>query len=248
MLVLRPEGQAGDLAAGLTALGAVAVVVPAIRILPPRSWGEIDGVLGRLDEFDWIVFTSVNGVRNFMGRVLELGLSAGDLPPSVAAIGPATREALEQAGATVEWVPGSYTTASMAEEFPMSYEPGGRSVCLVRADVASGELEDVLTARGFNVERINAYRTEPAGGAELLTAAADIDAVALTSASITASFADAAGRLLRPGTLVFSIGPATTRSCEEHGLVVSLESKEHTVPGLLRAMAAFEWPPRPLVV
>lgn len=244
MLVLRPEGQAEDLAAGLAELGAEPVVVPAIRILPPASWDQIDDALSRMEHFDWIAFTSVNGVQYFMKRLLEKGYSSNDLPGKVAAIGPATKRALQEQGAQVEWFPASYTTASMAEEFPMSYEPGGRAVCLVRADIATSDLEDLLKARGFNVERVDAYRTERGSAEALRAAAQNVDAVALTSASIVGSFAEAAGQSLPQKVAIFSIGPATTKACEEYGMAVSSEARQHTIKGVLHAMANYGWQPQ----
>jgi len=241
VLVLRPEGQAEDLAAGLAELGAEPVIVPAIRILPPASWDQIDDVLSRMKEFDWIAFTSVNGVQHFMKRLVEKGFSSKDLPGKVAAIGPATKRALQERGAQVEWVPASYTTASMAEEFPMSYEPGGRAVCLVRADIATSDLEDLLRARGFNVERVDAYRTERGSADALRTAVMNVDAVALTSASIVGSFAEAAGQSLPQKVAIFSIGPATTKACQDHGIRVTSQAGEHTMSGLLEAMADYAW-------
>jgi len=241
VLVLRPEGQAEELAAGLAELGAEPVIVPAIRILPPASWDQIDDALSRMKQFDWIAFTSVNGVQHFMNRLVEKGFSSKDLPGKVAAIGPATKRALQEKGAQVEWVPASYTTASMAEEFPMSYEPGGRAVCLVRADIATSDLEDLLMARGFDVERVDAYRTERGSAGALRTAVLNVDAVALTSASIVASFAEAAGQSLPEKVAIFSIGPATTKACQEHGIVVSSEARQHTIKGVLQEMANYSW-------
>jgi uroporphyrinogen III methyltransferase / synthase len=153
----------------------------------------------------------------------------------VAAVGPATAEALATAGVAVDFVPSAYTTAALASELP---GPPSR-VCVVRAEAAGSDLETTLSARGYEVERVNAYRTEPAGH-HLIAEALDagVDAVALTSASITEAFADAAGHPPDTrGAAVFSIGPATTAACRRAGLAVRAEAATHTIPGLVATIA-----------
>jgi uroporphyrinogen-III synthase len=224
VLVLRPEGQAEDLARALAAEGAVPVVVPAIRILPLPDTEALDAALRR--DHDWVVFTSVNGVAAIKEAV------AG----RVAAVGPATAEALVSAGVAVDFVPSAYTTFALASELP---GPPSR-VCVVRAEAAGPDLETILSRRGYEVERVNAYRTEPSGRGLIVEALDNgIDAVALTSASITEAFADAAGDPPDTrGAAVFSIGPATTAACVRAGLTVAAEAVTHTIPGLVAAIAA----------
>ncbi|MEX2552856.1 MAG: uroporphyrinogen-III synthase, partial [Actinomycetota bacterium] len=103
MLVLRPEQQASELARQLENEGATPVLIPAIRILPPSDWTQIDDVVGRLQSFDWIIFTSVNGVDSFFSRVR----ASDALPARVGAIGPGTRDRLTARGLDVAWMPGS---------------------------------------------------------------------------------------------------------------------------------------------
>lgn len=224
VLVLRPEGQAEDLARALTAEGAVPVVVPAIRILPLPDTEALDAALRR--EHDWVVFTSVNGVAAISAPVTG----------RVAAVGPATAEALTSTGVAVDFIPSAYTTVALGSELP---GPPGR-VCVVRAEAAGPDLETILAGRGYEVERVNAYRTEPAGRGLILAALDEgVDAVALTSASITEAFAGATGDPPDTrGAAVFSIGPATSAACARAGLTVSAEATTHTIPGLVAAIAA----------
>jgi uroporphyrinogen-III synthase len=227
ILVLRPEGQAEDLVRALTAEGADAVVVPAIRILPLPDTEALDAALRR--EHDWVIFTSINGVAAIHDAIPEANQTL------VAAVGPATAEALVSAGVAVDFVPSAYTTVALATELP---GPPSR-VCVVRAEAAGPELETILADRGYEVERVNAYRTEPSGH-HLIVAALDdgVDAVALTSASITEAFADAAGHPPDTrGAAVFSIGPATTAACRRAGLAVRAEAGTHTIPGLVATIA-----------
>jgi len=244
VLVLRPEGQAGDLARALVAEGAEPVVVPAIRILPASDAGALGSALGR--GHDWVVFTSVNGVaalgagpgpRARPGAGSAPGPGPGPLGAHrVAAVGPATAEALAGLGVTVDFVPSAYTTVALAGELP---GPPGR-VCVVRAEAAGPDLEEILSGRGYDVERVNAYRTEHTGSGPIVEALeAGVDGVALTSASITEAFASAAGDPPDTrGAAVFSIGPATTAACRRAGLAVTAEAGTHTIPGLVATIAA----------
>jgi len=236
VLVLRPEHQAGELAGKLEAEGAVPVVVPAIRIVPPASWTKADEAITRAPNFDWAVFTSVNGVESVMSRMEETGSDLATLPERVGAIGPGTRRALEAHGVRVEWMPSSYTSAKVAEELP---DPPAK-VLLVRADIATRDLDEALEARGFEVTRIDAYGTEVCNAGLVQKALEDVDAVALTSASIARSFVEACeGRLPGPDTVVVSIGPATSAECRRLGLEPTVEATDHDIPGLVEALKGF---------
>ncbi len=233
VLVLRPEHQAGELAGKLEAEGATAVVVPAIRIVPPQSWTKADEAITRAPNFDWVVFTSVNGVESVMSRMEETGSDLATLPERVGAIGPGTRRALEDHGVDVEWMPSSYTSVKVAEELP---DPPAK-VLLIRADIATRELDEALEARGFDVTRVDAYGTEVCNAGLVQKALDEVDAVTLTSASIARSFVEACGgRLSDPETVVCSIGPATSTECRRLGLEPTIEAENHTIAGLVEAL------------
>ncbi|HEX2258718.1 MAG TPA: uroporphyrinogen-III synthase, partial [Actinomycetota bacterium] len=239
VLVLRAEHQANELAEMLSARGAQPVIVPVIRILPAKNRSMIDDALKRLHDFQWTVFTSVNGVESIVSRLYAGGQDPADgrpgftIPTRVAAIGPATARALLAAGVVVDWMPGAYTSVALAEELP---GPPSR-VLLIRAEVAPTELEEILRGRGFEVERLNAYRTEATGAPGLEQALRDVDAVTFTSAWIVRCFVEAAGSKLRHlDATVCSIGPATSRACHNHGIKVDVEASEHTLPGLVDAL------------
>lgn len=234
VLVLRPEHQAGELARLLERAGATPVVVPAIRILPPAVWGPTDAALQALDGYDWIVFTSVNGVATFTARAAERDVAPDGFPRRVGAIGPGTARALQQYGLDVDWMPDSFTSAALAGQLP---DPPAR-VLLVRADIATTELEDRLAARGFDVDRLSAYRTAGGDSHRIRAGFGECDAVALTSASIAASLAGAVSGS-EPPAVVCSIGPATSEACRRHGLEVSIEATEHTMRGLVGALADY---------
>jgi uroporphyrinogen-III synthase len=230
--VLRPEGQAGKLMRALAAEGAEPVVAPAIRILPPRSWEPVDRALSGADAFDWLVFTSVNGAA-VLDRIGDR--TPASLPARIAVVGPATAGAVEERGFPVTFVPSAYTARALARELP---GPPAR-VCLIQAEIAGPELEEELRARGFEVTRLDAYRTRAAGPGEIPAALErGIDAVALTSASIARALAAALDSPadLR-GAALYCIGPATETACREANLPVEAVAPEHTVAGLVATMA-----------
>lgn len=231
VLVLRPEGQADELAGELSARGLEPVVVPAIRIVAPLDAGPVERALGNLRRFEWLVFTSVNGASGFFDRMGGGGTGA-ELPPRIAAVGPKTKQTLEERGVPVAWVPSRFTTQTLAAEFP---GPPSK-VCLIRAENAGTELEESLRSRGFEVERVDAYRSEPTNAGGIAAAIREgVGAIALTSASIADAFVGAAGT--DPGgAVVCSIGPATSEECRRLGLPVDVEATEHTALGLAQAI------------
>lgn len=244
ILVLRPSNQIDDIEAKLRALEADPISAPAIEIGPPLDWGPVDRAIEGLAGFDWVLFTSVNGVTSVVGRAQELGSydrlrKSLDDGPRVGAVGPATAEAITQALGARAWTPPSFTTESFSEELPTS---GGR-VLVFRAASADRRLEDILRGRGSEVVRADAYSTENADPQPIRNALDEgVDAVLLTSASIAKSFARASAQgpaKTIESTIIASIGPATTTECQKLGIEVDVEASEHTTAGLIEALATY---------
>ena len=140
----------------LEALGADVVKAPAIRIVPPESWQALDEALQRIASYDWIVFTSVNGVEVFYER-------SGRMPPAhFAAIGPATAEAIAERGARAEVVPARFIAEAVFEALSEHTDVKGKRFLLPRADIAREALPNLLRAAGAEVDVVTAYRTLPA--------------------------------------------------------------------------------------
>jgi uroporphyrinogen-III synthase len=235
VLVLRPEGSP-EMTEALRSLGAEVVAVAAV-VIETGDTVAIDDALGRLGSFDWIFFTSVNGVAAFFERLPSSG-NAIPSPPRIGAVGPATRDALVSRGAEVVWMPSRFTTVALGSEFPGPPS----NICVVRAANAGPELEEVLRAGGHAVERVDAYRTVAASAEEIRDAVSqDLDAIAFTSASIVDSFVVAVGPegIRRVGAAVCCIGPATAAACRRAGLVVHVEAEVHTGDGLVEAIAEY---------
>jgi uroporphyrinogen-III synthase len=240
VLVTRPAEQAADLLDRLRTLGAVPVLCPTIQIAPPASYAPLDRAMAGLAAYDWVIFTSVNGVRFFMERLAALGHAPADLSsPHIAAIGPATAHALADHGLTVSLVPRRYVAEAILDEIG---DVAGQRILLPRADIARKALAAGLQARGAEVDEVAAYRTVAAAGTDL--PGGHVDIATFTSPStvhnLVALF-DAAGRSLPEylaGATVACIGPITAQAAREEGLDVDIEAQEHTVDGLLRAILA----------
>jgi uroporphyrinogen-III synthase len=252
VLVTRPRSQAGRLAALLEAYGAEAVTWPAIRIGPPEDWAPLDRAIRELEIFQWIVFTSVNGVAAFRERLGRAGRDARSLAGCrVAAIGPETAAALRRGGIDPDVVPTEYRAEGLVEALQTR---AGRedAVLLVRAADAREVLPRELEARGVRVTVVPAYRTAIAGdGADRVRALLEsrgIDVVTFTSPSTVRGFleilAAADPRRLLEGVVVAAIGPITAAAAAEQGVQVSVVPHEYTVPALADAIAGhFETSP-----
>lgn len=190
----------------------------------------------RLSEFDWLVLTSPNGVERFAEVLSEHDIS---LPSDlhVAAIGSATAAALSAAGITVDLVPGRHVAEGLLADFP---EPraGGR-VLLPQANIARSTLQDGLAEAGWEVLRVEAYRTVDATIETAdREAAAAADIVTFTSSSTVDRFCDLIGIDHLP-PVVACIGPVTASTAVARGMYVDVLAEEHTVDGLVRSLVGF---------
>ncbi len=213
----------------LRALGATPVVVPAIRIEftdPP----ELDRALAGIAGYDWVIFTSRNGVEAVFRRTRSI---AG---PKVAAIGPATAQSLREHGVEPDLMPAEYVAEAVLDALGAVT---GRRCLLPRADIAREALATGLTARGAVVDEIAAYRTHPL--TERRADLGPVDAVTFTSSSTVHGFL--AGGPVPDGARIVCIGPITAHTAQECGLTVSAVAQEYTEDGLIAALhAAFARP------
>jgi len=243
IVITRTREQAGILREQLTALGAEVIEIATIKIRDPATWQPLDSAIRRLEEFDYLVVTSANGARNFLRRLEACGRSIGDLKGlSIAAIGPATAAELTQRGVKVHLTPRQYVAESLLEALG-EHDLRGKAFLIPRAKVARDLVPRVLEEKGGSVEVVEAYETVapqlPAGELQrLLTPSPDV--ITFTSSSTAVNFAKLAGEnkvaeLLR-GVAVASIGPITSETIRKLGLTVTIEAKESTMPGLVRAI------------
>lgn len=221
----RPEALSQGLVAGLEVLGAVATSIPLVGIAPVEDAAALDAAAAALSGYDWVVFTSANGVRGFGGR-----LTSGGSTPRVAVVGPATADAARELGVEPAFV-GRGAAQSIAEGLELA---DGARVLLLQADLAGPDLATALRRRGAAVDAITAYRTLVREPSETERAALDAaDAVVLASGSAARSLA-ATG--WAGDALVVCIGPKTESVAGEVGLRVGLVAGETTADGIIRAL------------
>jgi uroporphyrinogen III methyltransferase / synthase len=246
IVVTRSRDQASQFLAGLTELGAECIEFPTIKIMPPFSWDGMDKAIQRLEDYNWLLFTSVNGVEYFFKRLYELGKDIRSLwNIKVAAIGPKTAEAVQHRGIRPDLVPDEYRAEAVIEAFK-KYDLNGSSILLPRAFEAREILPDELRQMGAQVDVVEAYRTVmPEAGAEKLAAMlenGEIDMATFTSSSTVINFVsmfkdkrDALMQWMKDVT-VACIGPITAKTAEDNGLKVGISAKEYTVEALTAAI------------
>lgn len=242
VVVTRARAQASDLRSGLELLGAQVIEMPVIRIAPITQSPELDAALADVAGYDILIFTSANGVDETAARMAERGMDARALRPdqSVVAIGPATATALAGHGIRADLVPERFVGEAVLEALAAT-PVEGRRVLIARARDARPLVADGLRARGALVDDVAVYETlaeRPAD--DVVQAALDADLITFTSSStVTNTLAlldDDQRARLAAGPLVASIGPVTSDTAREAGLVVATEADEHDIPGLMRAV------------
>ena len=274
IVVTRSRTQASELVQRLEELGAEAMEMPTIRIDDPEDWGPADEAISELGRFDWIVFTSVNGVDRFFGRLFALGKDVRHLGGiRCCAIGPATAERLRQYHVQADLRPEKYVAESILEAFrgvgegerekgregeretpphPLTPSPhrgavDGIRVLLPRTDRARETLPEGLRKSGAEVEEVTVYRTMPVERCAEEVAERfereEIDAVTFASSSTVRNFVEMVGteraRRWLNDVLVASIGPITTGTARDLGVVVGVEAEEYTIPGLVEAIVRY---------
>jgi uroporphyrinogen III methyltransferase/synthase len=245
IVVTRAAAQAQRFTQLLEAAGARVLEAPAIVIGPPSSWEPLDAALEALGTFTWVIFTSVNGVAMVDRRLPARGLAWSALAGRrVAAIGPATADALAEHGVRADLVPGEYRAEGLVERLRGVLTPADR-VLLPRAAQTRDVLVTELRRLGAHVTEVPAYATRRAeGGAARLRdalAAGAIDAVTFTSSSTARNFSELFTEDERRAWLsratVASIGPITAATAAEYGMTTTVMPAEYTIPALARALA-----------
>jgi uroporphyrinogen III methyltransferase/synthase len=247
IVVTRAAAQAQRFTQLLEAAGARVIEAPAIVIGAPPSWEPLDGALRELAGFTWVIFTSVNGVSMVDRRLMALGLGWPALAGRrVAAIGPATADALREHGVRVDVVPAEYRAEGLVERLRGLVGEADR-VLLPRAAQTRDVLVTSLRGLGVDVVEVAAYVTRrPEGGAGRLgeaLAGGAVDAVTFTSSSTARNFAEmfteAERRAWRGRVAIASIGPITAATASDYGLATDIMPAEYTIPALARAIS--EW-------
>jgi uroporphyrinogen III methyltransferase/synthase len=248
VVVTRSREQAGELVELLESLGAETIGAPMIRIVPPDDYGPLDKAVAEAATYDWIVFTSANGVDAFMRRLRAGDNDVRELKGvKLVAIGPATAEHLAFHGVKADLAPEESRAEAIVQALRVRGELKGKKFLLPRADIAREVLGDELRKAGAEVTEVTAYRTvlaeiEREGDPDIYRMLLEkrIDVVTFTSASTVTNFvqvfgAEQAPDLLRT-TAVASIGPVTAEAAEQYGIKTSIMPKEYTTKALVEAI------------
>jgi uroporphyrinogen III methyltransferase/synthase len=243
VLVTRPKHQADTLSNQLRNLGANVLVQPAIEITEPRDWSPVDAIIRRLPQFDWLVFSSSNGVDFFLRRLFALGYDVRHLARArLAAIGPATVDALARFHLKADVTPAEYRAEALAEA--LAPHAHGRRIFLARASRGREVLAESLESAGAIVEQAVVYESRDVGSADNeicdALAAGGIDWTTVTSSAIARSLVALFGELLRRTRLV-AISPLTAKVLAELGYAPAAVAEVYTTDGVVAAMLAHQF-------
>jgi uroporphyrinogen III methyltransferase/synthase len=244
VVVTRARKQASNLIEMLSELGAECIECPTIKVVPPNDYAPLDSAIENLHKYEWLIFTSVNGVSYFFNRLFELGKDVRALGNiRTAAIGPVTAERLMDFGLKTDILPKTYRAESVVEAF-QNKKMSGKKVLLPRAEEARPVLPVELEKMGAQVDEITAYRTQAVHESKeiLLKRLREksVDFVTFTSSSTVKNFKamlpDENFSALMENVKVAAIGPITADTARELGFEVHIVAEEYTIPGLCRAI------------
>ena len=242
IVVTRAPGQAAEFSEQLRALGADVAELPTISIHPAADPVPLDAAIQRLASYDWLIFTSANGVRYFLDHLDRSSNDLRSLRARICAIGPATRAAVESLHLKVDLMPAEYIAEGVIAAFATNAVAGKR-ILLPRAAVARDLIPAELSKLGAQVDVVEAYRNlVPEGAAararEIFSGDHKPDWITFTSSSTVKNFLEIAGSQALSGVKIASIGPITSATIREHGLTIGVEARKYTMAGLLEAILA----------
>jgi len=247
ILITRPKEQAEPLRAQLAELGAEVILFPTVEVREPASWQPLDEAIQHINRYQWLIFTSVNGVENFFARFQKIRKDIRELGRvKIAAIGPATEKMIRRFLLGVETVPDEFKAENLVESLKGKVMKGSR-VLLPRAKVAREVLPDELRNQGAQVDVVEAYETViPKASRWRLEQSLEerpLDMVVFTSSSTVSNLAEIVAPTaliqLLEKTAVAAIGPITAQAVEKLGLKVSVQPDHYTVPALVEAIAEY---------
>jgi len=248
IVVTRTRKQAGALSDQLRQLGAEVIELPTIRIEPPSDLRAFAELVQDAHTYDWIVFTSPNGVTAFFEMFYKLYDDAREIGGArIAAIGPATAQRVRDFHLVVDLQPEEFVAEAVVQEFKKRGDLENLRILIARAEEARDLLPKELSALGAIVDVAFAYRTVPETRdrteARARLAAEGADMITFTSSSTVENFL-ALGLPWPRGMEVASIGPITSQTARDHGLTIGVEAKRHDIPGLVEAIRQFFQPER----
>jgi len=244
IVVTRTRQQASDLSLQLEELGANVIEAPTIEIRPPADWSQVDDALKNASSFDWIIFTSANGVSHTRQRLREIGLDVRSFGKAkIAAVGEATKKAIEtELALKFDLCPDSFVAEALADALESKGEVQGKRFLLLRADIARPFLRERLEKGGASVSDIAVYETHSVDALpeQVMDALRErqVDWITFTSSSTARNFVTLLGaeRPLIGNVKFASIGPVTTKTMKELNLSPHVEATAFSIAGLVEAI------------
>jgi len=247
VIVTRSRKQASKLSNLLEENGAEVIEFPTIKIVPPRSFDDLDKAVDNLSRYDWAVFTSVNGVKSFLERLKEKGKDIRELKGvRIAAIGPATADEMKRLGIIVDLIPDEYRAEALVDFFAKEGAVGLK-ILVPRAAFAREILPDKLREMGADVDVVAAYETvkpdENAEEIKEMLKQGEIDLITFTSSSTVINFVnmfekDSVKEILK-GVTIASIGPITAKKAEEFSLTSHIVPEKFTIESLVHSVVKY---------
>ena len=247
ILVTRAREQASEFVRMLEEHGAQCLVFPTIKVIPPSSWEALDESIRSLETYDWLIFTSVNGVKFFFRRLFDLGKDVRELKGlKICAIGPKTAEEIRSHGIRPDFVPSEYRAEAVVEGL-RGEDIKGKNILLPRAAVAREILPEKLREMGARVDVVEAYRTvlpeKKDGHVEEAITTGKVDCITFTSSStvknFTRFFPAKEIEKLQAGILVACIGPITAETARNRGFQVHITPEEYTLDALTESLVRY---------
>jgi uroporphyrinogen III methyltransferase/synthase len=243
ILITRAQGQTEEFSILLKSYGAISIPYPTIEIASPEDWRPLDRAIKGIDTYDWVIFTSVNGVRTFNQRLKDKGRGVNALAEKkICAIGPRTQEELEGMGLTVSFIPQEYRAEGVAEGLK-ALGIQGQKILLPRAKGARRILPEALREAGAVVDEVEVYQAvKPSKSNESLVSILKkgIDVVTFTSSSTVRNFMElVSDKTVMNGVKVAVIGPITAETVRTYGLEPHITPQEYTIPSLVKAIVEY---------
>jgi len=246
ILVTRARSQASELVSKIERLGGNALEFPVIRIIPVMDQKPLEQAINNLQQFDWILFTSTNGVEFFAKKLEQMGLSFSDLKAKIGAVGPKTAEMIAEWGKSTDIVADDYQASGLLKVLEDQVDPGDY-VLLPRGNMAKADLPEGLSARGIHVTEVVVYEnvmsSERSEEVKAKLKDGQLDVITFTSSSTVTNFCKLMKEEpitdLLAGVKVACIGPVTAATAEELGLRVDAVAKDYTIEGLIQEICHF---------
>ena len=257
IVVTRSASQSQTFSDRLRSAGAMVLEVPALEIGPPSSWAPLDQAIATLDQFNWLILTSANGVTGFMDRLHHQGRDARSLGGlKIAVVGRKTASCLRQRGLEPDFIPPNYVADALADQFPDKTQLAGAQLLFPRVETGGRDvLVAQLTVQGANVVEVPAYESRcPAAMDPNIVSALnrhEVDGITFASSKTVRNFSQLLRQAGSPptqggsppdwqqcltATCLASIGPQTSQACIQYLGRVDLEAKEYTLEGLAEAL------------